>query len=71
MVRPGQTAAVSSKRGMRMKVARGKPKSNEGAAIRGGNDKPEASNGNGKANGGKSLAVRKAGKNLIKNDRYC
>ncbi len=66
LVRPGQTAAVSSKRGTRIKLTGGKPKAKKGAAIRSGNGKPEASNGNGKANGGKSPAIRKAGKGVIK-----
>lgn len=73
LVRPGQTAAVSSKRGTSMKLTGGKSKANKGAAIGGGSGKPEASNGNGgkagikNAIGGGRINVFKATKGLVEN----
>jgi len=67
LVRPGQTAAVSSTRGTKMKVTGGNRKADSAAVIRGGNANPEVSSGNGKSNGASSKAVRNAGKGVMKN----
>ncbi len=66
LVRPGQTAVVSSTRGTKLKVTGGKPKADNAAAIRGSNGKPEVSAKDSKSNGASSKAVRKAGNGVIK-----
>lgn len=67
LVRPGQTAAVSSTRGTRLKVTGGKPKADNAAAIRGSGGKPEEASKDSNSNGASAKAVRNAGKGVIKN----